>query len=200
MLQTQNGGTGTVILDDGARVNAHGYSLRPGAFVGAYGCVTPNGIFHASEVTLAGDASLYATSITGTVQRKSSNVLYVYEPARRTTGVWYVPDIDDFNVGQSVTGIGMMGANGEFYPQQINNASTAFVPEGVAPGRRASITLSGIVRRVGNGTISVWEPSRRTTGTWFVRNSGRFRVGQRVVGTGTENRRGDFYPFSVSMQ
>ena len=200
MVQTRSGGTGQIVLDDGARVNAHGFSMRPGTFVGAFGCVTPNGVFHASEVTLAGDAALFSTTISGTVQRKSGNVLYVFEPARRTTGLWFVPDIDDFHVGQAVTGIGMMGANGEFYPQQINNASTAFTPEGVAPSRRTSITLSGVVRRVGSGTISVWEPSRGTTGTWFVRNSLRFRVGQRVIGTGTENRRGDFYPFSVQVQ
>jgi hypothetical protein len=201
IVRTNNGHSGTIMLDNNASINAHGYAMRPGTFVGAFGCVSPNGVFHASEVTLAANQSLYSQTITGVVQRKSGDTLIVTEPARRTTGVWYVPDIDDFRVGQTVTGIGMMGGNGEFYPQSINGASTAFAPErSEQMPRRASITLTGVVKRVERGAIIVWEPTRRTTGTWFIRDAGRFRVGERVVGTGTENRRGDFYPSTIQFQ
>ncbi len=197
ILRTDDGRSGTVTIDNGARVDTHGYAMRPGTYVGAYGCLTPNGVFHASEVTLAANQSLYAQTITGVVRRKAGDRLFVYEPSRGTTGIWYVPDVDDFRVGETVTGTGMLAASGEFYPQSINNASTAYVPEmGPRPAPR-SITLSGIVRRIVPGALIVWEPSRRTTGTWFVRNAGAFRVGESVIATGTENRRGDFYPFSV---
>lgn len=197
IVRTPSGGSGTVVLQPQTTVNAHGYALRPGTYVGAYGCVTPNGVFHASELTLASDASLYQTQISGVVERIAGNRLWVREPARRTTGIWYVPDIDDFRVGQTVTGTGMMAANGEFYPQRINNASTAYVPEYNESSSRPSITLSGVVRRVMPGALMVWEPSRGTTGRWIVRNAQAFRVGENVVATGTENRRGDFYPYSV---
>ena len=197
IVRTPSGGSATIMLESQTRVNSHGYALRPGTFVGAYGCVTPNGIFHASELTLAANASLYQTQISGVIQRVSGDRIWVREPARGTTGIWYVPDVDEFHVGQTVTGIGMIGANGEFYPQRINNASTAYVPEYNESSSRPSITLSGVVRRVMPGALIVWEPSHRTTGTWIVRNAQAFRVGESVVATGTENRRGDFYPYSI---
>jgi hypothetical protein len=200
IVQPANGHTGTVMIDNNARVNAHGYAMRPGMFVGAFGCVAPNGVFHASEVTLAASPSLYATTITGTVQRISGDQLFVTEPSRNTTGIWVVPDVDDFHVGMNVTGTGMMGSNGMFFPQTINNITTAFVPETTVTQTRSmhpTITLSGVVRRVEPGALIVWEPSRHETGTWIVHNTSSFRVGQNVVATGTENRRGDFYPYSI---
>ncbi len=196
IVRGQRGRWVTVMLDAAHRTYAHGYTVRPGIFVGAYGCATPNGVFHASQIALAADSSLYHQTISGTVQRISGDRLMVREPSRRTAAVWYVPDIDDFHVGQAVTGIGMLGANGEFYPQSINGASTAYSP-GDQPVRRTSITLRGVVQRIRPGVLYVWEPAYRTTSTWFVRNSAAFRVGQNVVGTGTENTRGDFFPRTV---
>jgi hypothetical protein len=192
-----SGHWGTVLIDNNTHLNAHGYALRPGTYIGAFGCVSPNGDFHASEVTLAANAGAYSQTISGVVRRISGDQLYVSEPARHTEGLWIVPDVDDFHVGQTVTGIGMMSASGAFYPQSINGASTAYVPTGA---QHPSITLSGIVRRVQAGALVVWEPARRTTGTWFVRNASAFHVGQNVTGTGTENRRGDFFPYSVHAQ
>jgi hypothetical protein len=196
VLQTDEGRMGTVSINSGAQFNAHGYALRPGVYVGVFGCATPNGVFHASQVNLAANAARYHQSLSGVIARKASDRLYVAEPVSRMTRLWMVPDADEFRVGQSVTGVGMLGAQGVFYPQRINNASTAFVPERETTAPR-SITLAGTIKRIAPGRLYVWEPAYRTTGTWFVKNWREFRVGQRVVGTGTENTKGDFFPFSV---
>jgi hypothetical protein len=195
VLQTDEGRMGTVSINSGAQFNAHGYSLRPGVYVGVFGCATPNGVFHASQVNLAANAARYHQSLSGVIARKASDRLYVSEPVSRMTRLWMVPDADEFRIGESVTGVGMMGAKGVFYPQRINNASTAFVPERERTVR--SITLAGTIQRIEPGKLYVWEPAYRTTGTWMVKNWREFRVGQRVVGTGTENTRGDFFPFSI---
>lgn len=195
IVRANNGHWGTVMLDGGARVNTNGYSLRPGAYVGAYGCVTPNGIFHASQITLARNASFYNRTISGVVQRVESGRLVVNEPAQRTTGYWYVPDTDEFHAGMNVTGSGMLASNGAFYPQTVNGRSVA---ADLDSGTQAAgtITLQGRVQKVMPGKLIVWEPSRRTSGTWIVSNAVAFRVGQTVTATGTL-RNGYFYPSSI---
>jgi hypothetical protein len=192
-VQANNGHWGTVRINNGAKMNANGYSLRPGAYAGFYGCVTPNGVFHASEVTLARDQSLYNETISGIVRRVESGRILVQEPSRNTTGWWYTPDTDEYHAGQSVTGSGMIAAGGAFYPHTVNGQIVAADLDNGSPG---SVTLSGQVRRIMPGRIIVWEPSQRMTGTWIVNNATSFRVGETVRGTGTE-RNGYFYPTSI---
>jgi hypothetical protein len=196
-VRANNGHWGTVMLDGGARVNTNGYSLRPGAYVGAYGCVTPNGIFHASQITLARDASYYNRTISGVVQRVESGRLVVNEPMHHTTGYWYVPDTDEFHAGMNVTGSGMLGANGSFYPQTINGRTVAAdLDTGAQAQAAGTVTLQGRVQKVMPGKLIVWEPSRHTSGTWIVSNAVAFRVGQTLTATGTV-RNGVFYPNDI---
>ena len=200
-VRANNGHWGTVMLDGGARVNTNGYSLRPGAYVGAYGCVTPNGIFHASQITLARDASFYNRTISGVVSRVESGRLVVNEQSpQRTTGYWYVPDTDEFHAGMSVTGSGMIGANGSFYPQTVNGrnvvADLDTAPQTAGTQTAATVTLQGRVQKVMPGKLIVWEPTRRTSGTWIVSNAVAFRVGQTITATGTV-RNGVFYPTNI---
>lgn len=199
-VQTPSGHTADVAVESGAHVNSNGFTMRPGIFVGAFGCVTPNGVFHANEITLSSNQSRYSEQISGVVQRIVSGRLYVRETTGRT-GLWYVPDIDDFHVGQTVTGTGMLGANGAFYPQSVNGHVTAYDSDSTrsmtASGN--TLTLTGTVQRVGTNTLMVWEPSSRHSGKWVVPNAGRFRVGERVSATGREDRRGTFYVQSITI-
>ncbi len=135
------------------------------------------------------------------MRRIERDYLVVAE-TRRGYGTWYVPDTDDFHVGQSVRATGMLAPGGTFYPQTINGRNLAYdTDRDRGPARSVRpITLSGIVRRVGGHTLAVWEPARRTEGTWVVNDAFRFRVGQRVTGTGTEDRAGRFYPSRVSLR
>ncbi|HLI96670.1 MAG TPA: hypothetical protein VKT72_11370 [Candidatus Baltobacteraceae bacterium] len=186
-----------VRIESDARINTNGTSMRPGMYVGAYGCVEPGGVFSASEITLSTDQAAYREHLTGTVRRIETGKLLVAETGYGY-GQWYVPDIDDFHVGQSVSATGMRGANGAFYPQTINGRTVAYDTD-YASAPRSSITLNGTVRRVNGNSIIVWEPSDHTTGTWIVRNPSRFRVGERVSATGTENGHGDFYVQEITI-
>jgi hypothetical protein len=198
-VSTDRGRWATVRIEPGARVNTNGMALRPGAFIGAYGCVAPGGVFDASEVTLSASRGGYNESLSGVVERVASNRLTVRQSGRGY-GTWYVADADRFSVGQQISGTGMLGANGVFYPQTIDGQNVAYIPESSGPVSSGTITLSGVVRRVGSGSLVVWEPSHGTTGTWIVRDAGRFRVGQRLVARGTEDRSGRFYPVEISFQ
>jgi hypothetical protein len=117
-----------------AKMNANGNQLKPGTYLGAYGCVDKNGMFKADEVTLAANAAAYPRTQYG-------------------------------------------GSNG--------------TPE-------RSVTLSGTIQKIESNAIVVWEPGARHSGTWIVKNPTQFHVGQRVTGTGTEDHRGNFYPYQVS--
>lgn len=193
-VRGNNGRWGTVMIDSGAHMNTDGYALRAGNYVGAYGCVTPNGVFHASEITLARDRSFYNETVSGVVRRVESGRLAVSEPAHHTTGYWYVPDTDEYHVGQMVTGTGMLASNGAFYPQSVNgNTVAADLDNG---SQASAVTMQGRVQRVESGRIIVWEPSRHTSGTWIVTNAAAFRVGETVRATGTEHN-GYFYPTSI---
>lgn len=66
-----------------------------------------------------------------------------------------------------------------------------------AASAQTAITLSGTVQRVGAHLIAVWENRRSTTGEWIVSNPSAFRAGEYVVGTGTEDQAGHFYPRRV---
>ena len=68
-----------------------------------------------------------------------------------------------------------------------------------ANAQPGSITLTGTVQRVGTRTLDVWEYGPRESGTWMVGNAGAFRAGQEISGTGTEDRRGHFYPSRVTV-
>lgn len=201
-VQTPSGHTADVAVESGAHVNGNGFTMRPGIFVGAFGCVTPNGVFHANEITLADNQSRYSEQVSGVIQRIDSGRLLVRETTGHT-GLWFVPDIDDFHTGQTVTGIGMLGANGAFYPQSVNGHVTAFDATTTSSSMTASrntITLTGTVQTVGTNTLEVWEPSTRHTGKWVVPNAGqRFRSGERVSATGHEDRRGTFYVQQITI-
>jgi hypothetical protein len=198
-VQLPSGHWADVRIESGARMNLGGMTLHPGVYLGAFGCVARSGLFEANEVTLAPAASAYHETITGTIRAKQSGRLIVAENNGQT-GAWYVPDVEDFAVGQAVTGIGLRTANGNFYPATVNGRNVAFDTDNSSPPRREpSITLTGTVQRVGQHTIAVYEPSRRTTGIWVVNGTGRFRVGERVTASGTEDRFGHFYPFSVTI-
>jgi len=186
-----------VRIENNARINTNGTTMRPGVYVGAYGCVERGGVFNASELTLSTNQAAYSEQLTGTVQRIETGKLLVAETGHGY-GQWYVPDIDDFHVGQSVSATGMRGANGAFYPQSINGRVVAFDTD-YSSAPRASITLNGTVRRVNGNSIVVWEPSDHTTGTWIVSNPSRFHVGQRVSATGRENGHGDFYVQEITI-
>ena len=202
-VRTSAGRTATVLVDNGARVNADGNALQPGTYIGAYGCVTPNGVFHANEVTLSSNASAYDESLSGIVRSVQNGRLIVAENGYGT-GIWYVPNADDYRVGQTVSATGMRAANGAFYPQTIGGRNVAFDPDdrGDVDHNRSNntITLYGVVQRVGTRTLAVWEPGRHETGTWIVADAGRFRVGERITGTGTEDRYGHFYPSNVILR
>ena len=182
-----------------ARVNTNGTAMRPGTFVGAYGCVEPSGVFDASEVTLSPSSTAYHESLSGVVQRVASNRLTVRESGNRWVD-WFVPDADRFHVGQQISGVGMVGANGFFYPQTLNGENIAFEPTATTASQPAStITRAGVVRQVRPDALIVWEPTNHTTGMWMVRDADRFRIGERVVARGTEDRSGRFYPVNISV-
>ncbi len=198
-VSTEQNRWADVRLEPGARVNTNGTSLRPGTFVGAYGCVEPSGVFDASEVTLSPSRTSYNESLSGTVVRVASDRLTVRESRNRWV-IWYVPDADRFRVGQQVSGAGMVGANGVFYPQTLNGESIAYEPVSTGqPATASTITLTGVVRQVRSGALIVWEPANRTTGTWIVRDADHFRVGETVVARGTEDRTGRFYPVDITI-
>lgn len=199
-VRTPSGHSANVIMDSGARINSNGSTLRPGMFVGAYGCVTPNGIFHADQLTLSTHQSNYNERLTGTVRRIEAGNRLLVSQNGRGTGTWYVPDVDEYHVGQAVSGVGMIGSNGSFYPQSIDGRNTAYDTDATMSASRSTITLSGIVQRVNSNSISVWEPVNRTTGTWIVRGARRFRKGERVTAVGTEDRSGRFYVYHITAQ
>jgi hypothetical protein len=180
-----------------ARVNMNGNAIRPGVYVGAYGCVAPGGVFQASEITLSANGSNYREQLSGVVRRIGSDRILVAQDGRGN-GWWYVPNAAAFSVGQRLNAVGMIGANGGFYPQSIDGRIVAYDTT-YAAAPRSTITLSGTVRRVNGNTLVVWEPAYRTTGTWVVGNAARFRVGQRVSGVGTEDRRGRFYVQQITI-
>ena len=197
-VQTPSGHWAQVRIDNNARVNANGGTIRRGAYLGAYGCVTPGGVFHASEITLSNRQSGYNERLSGVVRRIESNGRLLVAQNGHGYGTWYVPDTDEFHVGQSVDATGMLGPNGAFYPQTINGSSAAYDTD-YTSAPRSTITLNGTVRRVNGNSIVVWEPSHGTTGTWIVPNTGRFRVGERVSATGTEDRSGRFYVQEITI-
>jgi len=129
-----------------------------------------------------------AITLSGVVQRVGTHTLDVWEPARHTSGTWVVGNAGAFRSGERVTGTGTEDRFGHFYPRSVSI---------LAQGNR--ITLSATVQRVGTHTIAVWETRRRETGEWIVGNAARFRVGEHVTGTGTEDRQGRFYPTNVSV-
>lgn len=198
-VKTPNGHYADVRIISGARMNMNGNTLRPGTFAGLYGCVEPGGIFRANEVTLSANDDTYHETLTGTVQRVESGRIIVRETGNRS-GTWLVPDGSMFKVGQSVTAVGFVGANGVFYPQSINNQSISFQPPSTGQSTAKTITLSGVVQKVGANTLVVWEPSVRHSGMWVVHGAGRFKVGQHLTATGTEDRQGHFYPSQISIQ
>ena len=198
-VRTNSGHYATVAVENSAHINANGNSMRAGTYVGAYGCVTPNGIFHANEITLSSNPSTYSQTLTGIVQRVENGRLIVREKGAGF-GTWFVPDSEDFHAGQTVTASGFDSSNGTFYPQTINGQSIAFDTDNAsANAPEGSVTLSGTIQRVGTHTIAVWETSRRETGEWVVADAGQYRVGEMVTGTGTEDRHGHFYPQTVSV-
>lgn len=201
-VSTQAGKWANVRIDRNARINRNGSDLQPGAYVGMFGCVTPDGVFHASEVTLARNASKYHETLTGIVERVQPGRILVKQNGHGY-GTWYVADSDRFRTGQQVSGVGMIGDNGAFYPQTVNSETTAFDPDDTSPPRMATsntITLTGIVRKVSPDSLLVWEPNVNHSGTWMVRDAGKYHVGQRLVATGTEDRAGHFYPSRISIQ
>lgn len=199
-VTTQRGNGATMRIDSGARINTNGYAMRSGTYFGAYGCVTPNGVFHASEVTLSGSQSSYHETLSGVVDRIENGRLLVRQNGHGY-GTWYVPDAEDFTRGQTVTGVGMISRGGVFYPQTVNGRSVAYdADNGSAPATSRTITLTGVVQRVRAGSLLVWEPNYNHSGTWIVSDAGRFRVGQRLVATGTEDTSGRFYPTSIQVR
>lgn len=195
VVRGSNGNYGTVDIESGARRNTHGFALRPGAYIGAYGCVTPNGVFHASEITLARDSALYRETVYGIVRSVQNGRLLVREPAHHTDAFWYVPDAEDFHAGQRVRGTGMIAANGAFYPQTIDGSYVGADVRSEAPSN-GYVTMSGRIQRIEPGRLIVWEPARRTSGTWIVRDTGAFRTGENVTATGTLHG-ALFYPSSI---
>lgn len=201
-VTTESGHGALVRVDSGAKVNANGFPLRAGTFLGAFGCVTPNGIFHASELTFSGSAATYHETLSGVVDRVEKGRLIVRQNGHGY-GSWYVPDAEDFSRGQTVTGVGMLARNGEFYPQTVNGRSVAFDADtdtATAAPASHTITLTGVVQRVRPGSLLMWEPAQNHSGTWIVSGASRFRVGQRLVATGTEDRFGRFYPASIQVR
>lgn len=188
-----------VQIERGARVNANGGSIHPGAYIGAYGCVTRDGVFHANEVSLSANQNGYGEQVSGVVRRIESGGRLLVEQNGRGWGTWYVPDTDEFHVGQTVTATGMLGANRAFYPQTINGRGVAYDTDTTAAPSRSTITLTGTIRRVASNTLVVWQPSQHTSGTWIVPNAGRFRVGQRVSARGTEDTSGRFFVQSITL-
>jgi hypothetical protein len=198
-LQTPAGRGADVRIENNARVNTNGNSMRPGTFAGVYGCVERSGVFVASEVTLSRTQSSYNESVSGTVQQVQSDRILVEEQMRHTSGWWYVPNASQFTVGETVTGVGFLGTNGAFYPQSVNSHGVAFTPMAVS-GSSATITLTGTVRSVNSShTMIVWEAANHTTGTWVIPNAARFHTGERVSARGTEDRHGRFYVQEITI-
>lgn len=200
-VQTPSGHWANVRVESGARMNTNGMSLRPGLYVGAFGCVTPGGVFNANEISLSANGTAYHEQISGVVQRTESGRLIVREN-NGAFGTWYVPDVDEFHAGQSVSGTGMRSTNGSFYPQTINGQNVAYdtdTSSAPAPAR-STITLTGTVQRVGGSTLLVWEPASHHSATWVVSNAGsRFHKGERVSATGREDRFGRFYVQQITI-
>lgn len=198
-VRTPKGNWAQVSINQNARINANGTRLRPGTFVGAYGCVAPGGVFRASELTLSLDRNAYNEQLSGVVRRIEGNDRMLVQENGHGYGVWYVPDTGDFHVGQTVNAVGMVGAGGVFYPQTINGVTTAYDADDSARRNPGTISLTGIVRAVRVGSLLVWEPQHGTTGTWIVRGAQRFRVGQRITARGTEDMSGRFYPGAITI-
>jgi len=195
-LRGAQGQTATVLVGEDAQMNTHGYQMRPGTFARMYGCVE-NGMLHATQVNLAANSAGYYESrepITrsGVVRRVSDRAIYVWVPEYRTEMTWIVNNGDRFRDGERVVAQGTENTRGDFFPSSIRVVGQT--------SQTGSITLSGVVRRVTSGAIYVWEPAHNTETVWMVRDAGRFRVGEHVVGRGTENTRGDFFPSSIQFQ
>jgi hypothetical protein len=71
----------------------------------------------------------------------------------------------------------------------------ALLPAGAA-SRNAPETLSGKIIRIADKHHLVVAEDR-TAGMWYVRDSDKYRVGQRVTATGTVNRQGVFFPQEI---
>lgn len=65
-----------------------------------------------------------------------------------------------------------------------------------AASRSAQETISGKIIRIADKHHLVVSEDR-TAGMWYVRDSDKYRVGQRVTGTGTVNRQGVFFPQEI---
>lgn len=199
-VRTPNGHWADVRIESGARMNTNGTALRPGVYVGAYGCVTPNGVFNANEITLSPNQAAYNEQLSGVVQKVQSDRLIVRE-TNGQYGAWYVPDTDGFRVGQTISATGMRSPNGSFYPHTINNRYVGYDTDTTTAPAVQAITLTGTVQRIGSNTIVVWEPSAHRSGTWVLNNTStsRFHVGERVSARGTEDRSGRFYVQQITI-
>lgn len=176
--ENARGQTGTWVLSNAAQFHA-------GEHVVAVGTEDTRGYFYPSSISVG----MSTVTLAGVVQRIWTHTLAVWEPGPRTTGEWIVANPGAFLPGQYVTGTGTEDRTGRFYPQSISVLTHPNVP--------GSITLSGVVQRVGVRMLTVWEPARHTTGEWVFAGAGSFRAGQRITGTGTEDREGHFYPATV---
>lgn len=107
-VQSVGGDEGKVrIYGNGARLHDNGLSVRPGVFVGAYGCYDHHDYFRASELTLSTNANTYngyrryVTTITGVVTSLQGNRVLV-QTNGRSGKVWVYNNTAPLQVGERV--------------------------------------------------------------------------------------------------
>ncbi len=127
-------------------------------------------------------------TLSGTVQSIGAHTIAVWENARGETGEWVLSNPGAYHSGEYVVGVGTEDRSGRFYPRRVRVA-----------GNPSTISLSGVVQRVGTNTIAVWENGVNETGEWIVANASGYRPGQIVTGWGTEDRFGHFFPQRVAV-
>lgn len=179
-MHSTNSGVGNIhIYTNGARINTNGQSLRPGVYVGVYGCYGPGRRFlNASEVTLAASQSAYNdrdtdrdtiasadvdschVSIFGTVSSVRGPNAFMLQPLRSSLGAIYV-DYRSARInanGQSIrpgvfAGLyGCVEQDGRvFKPNEVTLAAS----ESSYASANHVVTLTGTVDEVGRGWIGV---------------------------------------------
>ncbi|HEV3154779.1 MAG TPA: hypothetical protein VGZ02_13315 [Candidatus Baltobacteraceae bacterium] len=164
--------------------------FRIGERITGTGTENTRGDFYPSSISVVAMPSTNTITLTGTVQRIGPNSVYVWQNATGHTAQWIVWNPSRFQIGERITASGTEDRAGQFFPYTVRV---------IGMSTSGTITLTGTVQSVRPNALIVWENAQRRTGTWIVGNAARFRLGERVTGTGTEDGTGRFYPSSISV-
>lgn len=198
----QTGSRSIDVHSRGSRVNARGLALRPGIFVGAYGCYGSNEHeFNASQITLAPSQAAYNdrdsdrntagaadidachVSLFGTITSLRGQNGFMLQPQRGSTGTVLVDyrsariNANGLTIRPGVfAGLyGCVERDGQvFKPNEVTLATSA----AAYTQANRTVTLAGTVDEVNRGWIGV--RSRYTGHIHVYTSQTGFRMGERV--------------------